>query len=230
MPNLSAFNDTIVVDERLHANLAEKIPGLHYPFNFVVLYLVALPCMVLRGALSGRYRPIAVPDEKTPPFLTYFRRSTAAFVQDRRLLVAWIAYLLWYFTLGSMTNLSLYTREALGRIPLELAGSIMALLFGLNELAGFGIGALFQLELRRGAKAAMVATVVLVGCAIVWLFCIWLRVPARFWFDRRRRVGRRLFRQLRGLHFDTDLDHAYFSVHASAFLEPNSSCGNGALG
>ena len=55
----------------------------------------------------------------------------------------------------------------MGRAPLELAGVIMALRFGVKAIAGFGLGAL---ALRHGARAAMLATVVLVGCAIAWPF------------------------------------------------------------
>ncbi len=43
----------------------------------------------------------------------------------------------------------------------------MALRFGLKAVAGFGIGAL---ALRFGARVALMATVVLVGCAITWPF------------------------------------------------------------
>jgi MFS family permease len=147
--------------------LAEKIPGIRYPYNFGLLYVAALPCMAVCGLLSRRYRILAIPDVTTPPFRSYLRDSIRAFVQDRRLTVVWLAFLLWYFTYGSMTNLSLYTREAVGRAPMELAGVIMALRFGLKALAGFGLGAL---ALRHGARVAMMATVVLVGCAIVWPF------------------------------------------------------------
>lgn len=147
--------------------LAEQIPGLHYPFNFGILYVAALPCMVICAVVSHRYRILDLPDEPTPAFWSYLGVSLRAFVHDKRLLVAWITFLLWYITLSSMTNLSLYTRVAVGRAPLELAGLIMALRFGLKAVAGFALGAL---ALRFGARVAVMATVVLVGCAISWPF------------------------------------------------------------
>jgi len=142
--------------------LAEKIPGLHYPYNFGVLYVAALPCMVVCVLVSRRYRILDLPDVPPPPFWSYLGESFRAFVVDRRLMLAWLAFLAWYFTLSAMTNLSLYTRVAVGRAPLELAGLIMALRFGLKAVAGFGLGVL---ALRYGARVALMATVVLVGCA-----------------------------------------------------------------
>ena len=147
--------------------LAEKIPGIHYPYNFGILYVVALPCTVVCMLVSRRYRILDIPDVPTPPFWSYLGESFRAFVVDRRLMLAWLAFLAWYFTLSAMTNLSLYTRVAVGRAPLELAGVIMALRFGVKAVAGFGIGAL---ALRYGARVAVMATVVLVGCAITWPF------------------------------------------------------------
>ena len=150
--------------------LAGKIDGIGYPANFGVLYLVALPCMGVCALLVRRFRLADVPDEVVPSFLTFIRRSAGTFYEDRRLVIAWIAYLLWYCTLGGMTNLSLYTREAVGRSPLELAGLIMALRFGFKSLAGFGLGAIAA---RYGARTAMLATVVFVGLGIAWPFVSW---------------------------------------------------------
>jgi len=147
--------------------LAEKVDGVGYPANFGVLYLVALPCMVACSLAVRRFRLVEVADEVAPSFVTFVRRSASAFVADRRLVITWIAYLLWYCALGGMTNLSLYTREAVGRTPLELAGLIMALRFGFKSLAGFGIG---SVAARYGARTAMVCTVAFVGLGMAWPF------------------------------------------------------------
>lgn len=147
--------------------LAGKVPGCPYPYNFGVLYVVALPCTVACALLAKRYRIAAIPEVAAPPFWGYLAGSAKAFVQDRRLLAAWVAFFLWFCTHGAMSNLSLYTREAVGRAPLELAGVIMALRFGVKAAAGFGLGAL---AMQFGARAAMMATVVLLGCGIVWPF------------------------------------------------------------
>jgi hypothetical protein len=147
--------------------LAEKIPGIGYPGNFGVLYLVALPCMGLCALLARRFRLMQVPDVRAGSFTGFLKDSATSFTADRRLVIAWIAYLLWYCALGGMTNLSLYTREAVGRSPLELAGLIMALRFGVKAVAGFGIG---SIAVRFGARSALIATVVFVGLGMAWPF------------------------------------------------------------
>lgn len=147
--------------------LAEKIDGITYPRNFGVLYLVALPCMGLCALLARRFRLMDVPDVRAESFSGFLKDSAASFTADRRLVIAWIAYFFWYCALGGMTNLSLYTREAVGRSPLELAGLIMALRFGVKAVAGFGIG---SIAVRFGARSALIATVVFVGLGMAWPF------------------------------------------------------------
>lgn len=150
--------------------LSDKVPGIVYPYNFGLLYLVALPCMLLCAWLMRGFRLVDVPDERAPAFLDFLRSSARNFVADRRLVIAWIAYLLWYCTLGGLTNLSLYTREAVGRSPLELAGLVMALRFGFKSIAGFGLG---TIAARYGARTAMLGTVVFIGLGMAWPFFSW---------------------------------------------------------
>jgi hypothetical protein len=147
--------------------LSDKVPGIVYPYNFGLLYLVALPCMLLCAWLMKGFRLVDVPDERAPAFFEFLRRSARDYLADRQLVIAWIAYFLWYCTLGGMTNLSLYTREAVGRSPLELAGLIMALRFGFKSIAGFGLGAIAA---KFGARTAMLGTVVFVGLGLAWPF------------------------------------------------------------
>lgn len=147
--------------------LDDKIPGLSYPYNIGSLYVVALLCMFLCAVLASSYQLLAVPEKSNPPFVSYFVESVKSFGQDRRLVLTWLGYLCWYFTINSMTNISLYTREAVGRSPLELAGLIMAVRFGFKALAGFGFGAMAA---RYGERVTMIATVVFAGAAIIWPF------------------------------------------------------------
>jgi MFS family permease len=147
--------------------LAEKLPGLRYPYNFGTLYVVALPCLALCAWLGSQFRLGHAPVETAPPLIAYLREGLGDFARDRRLRTTAIGFFLWYVTLGVMTNLSLYTREAVGRAPLELAGLIMALRFGCKAAAGFGLGALAE---WRGARVAIIATVVLVGLGTLWPF------------------------------------------------------------
>ena len=80
--------------------LADKVPWLHYPYNFGILYVLALPCLAVCAYISSRYRIVDVADEPTPPFWAYLSGSVRAYGQDRRLIIVWIAYLLWYFPLS----------------------------------------------------------------------------------------------------------------------------------
>ncbi|MBS0632001.1 MAG: hypothetical protein JSS11_08820 [Verrucomicrobia bacterium] len=147
--------------------LAGKISGVAYPYNFGVLYLLALPCMALCAvAMKGFVLGEAV-DEPAQSFVDFLSRSARSYLSDGRLVIAWIAYLLWYCTLGGLTNLSLYTREAVGRSPLELAGLTMALRFGCKAVAGFGLG---SVAAGFGTRPAMALTVVFVGLGLAWPF------------------------------------------------------------
>jgi hypothetical protein len=147
--------------------LAEQIPGIPHPYNFGLLYLVAFPCLAACSWLAAR---LHLPEAKELPsqsFSAFIRGGVRAFWIDPRLRFTWFAYLLWYCALGGMNNLSLYTREVMGRSPIELAGLIMALRFGIKSLAGFGFGAVAQ---HYGARAAMILTLVFVGIGISWPF------------------------------------------------------------
>ena len=147
--------------------LSGRIPGLPHPYNFGLLYLIALPCMATCAVLARRLRLPEASGERIASLVTFLRESLGSYLADRRLVFAWIAYLLWYCALGGMTNVSLYTREAIGRTPLELAGLIMALRFGCKALAGFGLGLIAG---KYGARSAMLGTVVLVGLGLAWPF------------------------------------------------------------
>jgi len=140
-------------------------PGLAFPASFGVLYVAAFPCALGCAWLSSRFRLREAAPSASEPLSRYLADCAGALRRDRLLRVAAIGFLFWYVALGTMTNLSLFVREAVGREPLELAGVLLALRFGCKALAGFGLGAL---ALRRGARCAAAATVVLVGLGTAW--------------------------------------------------------------
>ena len=124
--------------------LNQGLPFLPFPLDFAFLY-------GHRRALHGHRRlsqqPLPVgPGEgrkkQRPPLLPYLRHSIGAFFSSRPLALTWMAYVLWYFSLSSMPNLSLYTRQAMGREPKEFSGLVMALRFGFKSVAGFLLGML----------------------------------------------------------------------------------------
>jgi len=118
------------------------------------------------AVLSSRYQLEPIPEEPTRAgFFAYLMESIRSFARDRPLVLLWFGYLLWYFTLNAMSNLALYTREAVGRDPKELSGIIMALRFGFKALAGFVLGGI---AIRWGVRAPIAVCIVLVGGSLVW--------------------------------------------------------------
>ena len=145
--------------------LGGGVPALPYLYDFAALYLVGVVTMGIVTLISSRYELIAISEEPRTPFLRHMADSIRSYGRSRVLVLLWFAYLLWYSTLNGMTNLSLYTRVAIGREPKELSGLIMALRFGFKALAGFVLGVI---ALRRGMRAPLTTTVLLLGAAIAW--------------------------------------------------------------
>src|SRR6185295_19367755 len=98
-------------------------------------------------------------------FFRYAMDSIKSFARERESMILWFSYCLWFSTLAAMPNLSLYTKEILGRDPKELSGLIMALRFGFKSIGGFLLGVLTS---KCGVRAPVVATILLVGGAVLW--------------------------------------------------------------
>src|SRR5262249_34170071 len=73
-----------------------------------------------------------------------------------------------------MSNITLYTREAIGEAPEKYVGLQMALRFGFKVFAGFFLGWLLT---RSNPKTLLVATASLVLAGVAWA----LSIPG-FWF------------------------------------------------
>ena len=71
--------------------------------------------------------------------------------------------------MNSMTNLSLYSKEALGEDPKEFAGYMNALRFGFKAITGFGLGLILA---RWGIRAPLATTVLLVATGILWAWTV----------------------------------------------------------
>jgi len=150
--------------------LNRGLPSLPYPYDFALLYFIGVPCLAGVALLSKGYRLVPVEDEKErPPLFRYLGQAVKSYFAVRSLALLWFAYVLWYSTLMAMPNLSLYTRQALGRDPVELSGLIMALRFGFKSLGGFALGAL---NLRRGIGPPVTTTILLVGGALAWAWLV----------------------------------------------------------
>jgi MFS family permease len=142
-----------------------RVPRVTFPDDFGLLYLAAGPCALGCAGLASRFQLRAAAPQAVEPLSTYLSECLGALYRDRILRSAALAFLLWYVALGTMTNLSLYAREAVGRAPIELAGFLLALRFGCKALAGFALGAL---ALRWGVRWAVLATIGLVGLGAAW--------------------------------------------------------------
>lgn len=149
--------------------LNRGIPALAYPYDFALLYFVGVVCMAGGAFVSRRYDLLPVEEEPRQPFFQYLVQSLKFYARSRSLALLWFAYVFWYFTLNGISNLSLYTREALGRDPKEFSGLMMALTFGCKSLAGFVLGVVAG---RWGVRAPLIATSLLVGSAMLWAWAV----------------------------------------------------------
>ena len=149
--------------------LAGNVAALSYPRDFASLYLMGALCICAEAILVSRMNLPTVQDEERRRLGRFVGEAVQSFVQVRTFGLLWLAYLLWFFTLNGMPNLSLYTRQAVGRAPKELSGYIMALRFGFKALGGWVLGALFS---RQGVRAPIILTVVLVGGSMVWAWSV----------------------------------------------------------
>lgn len=145
--------------------LNRGVSFLNYPYDFAFLYFVGIPCMAGVALLSRGYELIPAIEEPRQHLGRYLIDSVRTFSQERTMVLLWVAYLLWYVSLDSVSNLSLYTKEAVGRDPKELSGFIMALRFGFKSMAGF---ALALISVRYGVRAPLVAAIALLAAAALW--------------------------------------------------------------
>lgn len=141
------------------------IPGIDYPYDFALLYLMAAPAMLGVALLARGYRIVPLEEEARPPFLRYLGESARSFASSRPLLLLWFGYMLWYCAEAGLANLSLYTKEAMGRDPKEFSGVIMALRFGCKSAGGYLLGAI---ALAHGLRASVLTTTLLLVAGWVW--------------------------------------------------------------
>ena len=145
--------------------LNQGIPALQYPYDFAFLYLVGAVCIALVAVVASRYQLTPLEEEQLPAFGRYVADGVRSYVGIRTLVVAWLAYLAWYISLNGISNMSLYTRTAVGRDPKELSGLILALRFGFKAASGFVLG---DLASRYGMRAPLVTAAYLLGAASLW--------------------------------------------------------------
>lgn len=150
--------------------LNHGIPFLVFPSDFAFLYVIGAVCAGGVALTASRFELMPIKEgNEARSLVRYIVESTTSYFHDRPLAMLWIAYVLWYSTLMAMPNISLYTRQALGRDPAEFSGLIMAIRFAGKSLGGFVLGAI---ALRRGIRAPVVGTVLLIGMGILWAWVV----------------------------------------------------------
>ncbi len=142
---------------------------LPFPYDFACIYAFGFLATVGVAVLSTRYHLLPVADEPRPPLGRFLSGLFTGYLSNRTLWMLWLAFLLWSCTLGSVANVSLYTREAMGRDPKDFSGLIMAIRFRAKALAGYGLG---WLALRYGLRTASQATSGLFAAGMLWAWLV----------------------------------------------------------
>ena len=149
--------------------LGGGIEGLAFPYDFGLLYLTGVPCMV---AISVCRAAIGCWISRRRSRPTCFPISGGVSVPSGPCgFCSWSGWptFFWYLTINTMPNLSLFAREALSREPQELSGWMMALRFGFKCVGGFLLGVI---AIRWGMRAPLLTCAVLVGAAVLWAWFI----------------------------------------------------------
>ena len=146
--------------------LRRGIPHLSFPRDFGVLYLIATACMGIFAWCASRMELAPLAEAPLPSFFSSLRDSFRHYFRSRELVLLLLAaYSAFSLHDPAMPNLSLYTRQAMGREPSEFSGVVLTLRFGCKALAGYGLGVL---NLRYGARASLATAAVLIALSMVW--------------------------------------------------------------
>jgi hypothetical protein len=152
-------------------------PALHlaYPRNYALLFGGSAVTMGLATVLVWFFQiPIPEVDAVRRSFIDAIWGGFKSVLAHRVLFLACLAYILVYCGNMVQNNMSLFTREAVGRAAEDLAGYELALRFGFKMLAGFFLGWLLT---RTNPKAPLLVTAGLQIAGVLWV----LFVPG-YWF------------------------------------------------
>lgn len=145
------------------------LPGIRFPHDFALIYVIAVPCSLGIALTGRRFKLVAVPEEVRPPFFQFVASSARSFFGSRALLLVWLAYVLWYTSLGTTSNLTLYTREAMQRDPADFSALIMAIRFGCKAIGGFLLG---MLAVRAGLRGGVLGCILLLAAGSAWAWLV----------------------------------------------------------
>jgi hypothetical protein len=149
--------------------------GIRYPWNFAALFASTVPLMALAALLATRFVvPQPAVEVQPEPLVAGVFGGVGDFFRVRLLLLAAIAMILVASGYNVLTNMSLFTKEALGEQPARYVGYQNALRFGFKVVAGLLLGWLLA---RTHPKAGMLVTGGFCLASVAWVSL----VPGR-WF------------------------------------------------
>ncbi|MBL9215581.1 MAG: MFS transporter [Opitutaceae bacterium] len=165
----------LLLDGKLFGWTAPPWLSVPYPYSYGVLFGISAACMAVAGLLSRLYR-IELPkvDVERESFRVAVVDGFKSLLGYRILFIACIAYLLVYSGNMVQINMSIFTQEAVGRMPEDLAGYQLTLRFTFKIFCGFLLGWLLT---RTNPKVPLLVTVGLQILGVLWV----LFVPG-YWF------------------------------------------------
>ena len=142
-----------------------RMTPLPPPWSYVLLFGVTCPTMWLSAAMVALARVPPAVERESASRLADVAQGLRSYFLNPLILAAAISFLLTYGGTMIMNNMSLYTREALGKAPEEFAGLQLALRFGFKCLAGFALG---WLVTKIHAKASLLVTTAVCLAGVAW--------------------------------------------------------------
>ena len=139
--------------------------SVRYPNDFALLYAIGFFCMAGVTALAFFFQLAPIEDEARQPLFRELAQSVRNYSRSRPLVLLFVVYTLWNCALSVTPNLALYTRHAIGRDPKDFSGLIMAIRFGCKSAGGYLLG---SIALRRGLRASVVMSSVLLAAGTLW--------------------------------------------------------------
>ncbi|MBL9216226.1 MAG: hypothetical protein JNG83_12180 [Opitutaceae bacterium] len=150
-------------------------PAPTYPYNYALLFGGCALTAAAGAALTRYYQFSTTGAENVREnFRTAVVNPAREFWADRELRAVALAYLLVFSGLMAQNNLSMFSRETVGRPSEELAGYQLTLQFSFKVAAGFALG---WLLMRTNPKAPMLVTISLLLLALLWA----LNVPGQWY-------------------------------------------------
>lgn len=172
---LGSLSAQLLMDGKLFALHLPVSWAPVYPYSYALLFSISAGCTMISAWVVSRYR-IPVPAHEPPrqSFNEGIVGGFRALFGYPILLIASIAYLLMYAGNLVQTNMSIFTKEAVGQMAENLAGYQLSLRFSFKILAGFFLGWLLA---RTNPKVPLLVTAGLLILGVLWV----MFVPG-YWF------------------------------------------------